>query len=123
MLQFACPRCKTILSVPQEQGGSQVACPTCKQPLIIPKAAPPPAPPASASLPPPPPAPNTPPKYSITCPHCGQKHSMKQKPARTKILSCLKCHENMLRRPKVAVAKALPDEPIEVEEAESPSSG
>jgi hypothetical protein len=36
MIHFACPKCQTTLSAPEEKGGTKVACPKCQQRLQIP---------------------------------------------------------------------------------------
>src|SRR5205085_12493463 len=52
MIRMACPNCKTILQVKDEQAGAVVACPTCKTRLQAPRPAPAPAaaPPAAAPV-------------------------------------------------------------------------
>src|SRR5579883_2178093 len=36
MIRFACPRCNTVLEVPDFQGGAKVACAKCRQRLQVP---------------------------------------------------------------------------------------
>src|SRR5689334_17292978 len=36
MIHFACPLCKVVLQVPEQQAGGKVACPKCGQRLQIP---------------------------------------------------------------------------------------
>jgi DNA-directed RNA polymerase subunit RPC12/RpoP len=38
MIQFACPKCQTGLSVPDPQAGTKVACPKCNQRILVPQA-------------------------------------------------------------------------------------
>ena len=43
MAQVSCPQCKTVLEVPAELAGQNVACPTCQATFTVPAAAPAPA--------------------------------------------------------------------------------
>jgi hypothetical protein len=57
MIQFACPKCKRLLSLADEHAGRIIACPICGQQMKAPSApavAPPPSPPPAVKPPAPP---------------------------------------------------------------------